>query len=133
MKLRLANIDDLPVLKIMYKKIIDNMKKNDIDIWDDIYPIDFLENDIKNRDLYVLVKDNCIIAALALCENHSGERFVKWTCQDKKVMYINRLGVNVEYLRMGIGSLILNMVVEIARSHNIKYLRLFVKDRKSVV
>ncbi|STA99884.1 N-acetyltransferase GCN5 [Clostridium baratii] len=35
MNFRLANIYDLPKLKVVYGKIIDNMNKNNIQIWDD--------------------------------------------------------------------------------------------------
>jgi len=47
MELRLAIIDDLPELKAIYKEIIKNMNSNNIYIWDEIYPCEFFEDDIK--------------------------------------------------------------------------------------
>lgn len=38
MKLKLAKKNDLNNLKVTYKEIIENMNKNNIDIWDEIYP-----------------------------------------------------------------------------------------------
>ena len=48
MEFRLARIEDLKQLKIIYKEIIKNMNKNNIQIWDDIYPCEFFEDDINN-------------------------------------------------------------------------------------
>ena len=41
MNLRLADMNDLSKLIIVYKKIINDMDKNNIRIWDEIYPCDF--------------------------------------------------------------------------------------------
>lgn len=41
MDVRLADRKDLPELKSMYKKIVDNMNRNQIPIWDEIYPVNF--------------------------------------------------------------------------------------------
>ena len=40
---------DLKELKDMYKEIVKDMNDNNIQIWDDVYPCDFFENDIKNN------------------------------------------------------------------------------------
>ena len=39
MNFRMAKMDDLPQLKVVYKKIIEEMNYNNIDIWDEIYPL----------------------------------------------------------------------------------------------
>lgn len=60
----------------MYQKIIDHMDQNKIRIWNDIYPGAFFEDDIKNKNLYLLTGNddqNDIIAAFALCESNDGE------------------------------------------------------------
>ena len=36
MNFRMAKMDDLPQLKVVYKKIIEEMNYNNIDIWDEI-------------------------------------------------------------------------------------------------
>ena len=46
MNLRLAKKNDLHQLKKMYEKIIDNMSKNNIQIWDEIYPCGYFVVDI---------------------------------------------------------------------------------------
>ena len=97
MEFRLARIEDLKQLKIIYKEIIKNMNKNNIQIWDDIYPCEFFEDDINNKRLYVIANDEEIISAFALCDNNAGEAYVEWSEKSAKAMYIDRLGVNVEY------------------------------------
>lgn len=76
--------------------------------------------------MYLLVTNNDIIAAFALCESHLGEGHVEWTNEKDKTLYLDRFGVNVDYLRKGIGSIMLNKAIELARYKNAKYLRLFV-------
>ena len=128
MNLRLANINDLPQLKDVFEKIIHNMNKNNIQIWDEIYPCEFFSDDIENNRLYVLVEDNEIVSAFALCDSNAGEDYVKWESKHDKALYIDRFGVNVNYMRKGIGSIALKGAIELARDKGAKYLRLFVVD-----
>lgn len=128
MKLKLAAKNDLQNLKAMYEKIIDNMNKNNIEIWDEIYPCEFLQDDIENKGLYILTEGDDIVAAFALCESNNGENHLKWKNSKAKALYIDRLGVNVNYLRQGIGGIIIKNAIEIAKQKNAEYLRLFVVD-----
>lgn len=128
MEFRLARLEDLKQLKIIYKEIIKNMNKNNIQIWDDIYPCEFFEDDINNKRLYVIANDEEIISAFALYDNNAGEAYVEWSEKSAKAMYIDRLGVNVEYSKKGIGQQMLNKAKEIFKSLGAEYLRLFVVD-----
>lgn len=129
MDLRLADINDLSKLKAMYGYIIDNMKRNNIPIWDEIYPCEFFSDDIKNNRLYLLVGEHDdIVAAFALCESNAGEGYVKWGNAHDKALYLDRFGVNVDYSRQGFGSIMLKHAITLAKQKNAKYLRLFVVD-----
>ena len=128
MKIRLAAIDDLPQLKAMYGKIIEHMNKNNIKIWDECYPYEVFSDDIDKKQLYVLTENSDIIAAFALCDSMDGEGFAGWKDQQAKALYINRLGVNVDYARRGIGSAALKEAMAIAGEKGAGYLRLFVVD-----
>lgn len=128
MELRLAVISDLPTLKEVYKKIIDNMNNNNIEIWDNIYPCEFFENDINNNSLYVLTKNDDIVGVFALCNSNPGESHVEWEDNNGKAVYLDRLGVNVNYSRQGIGTALLQYAIEIAKQKSAEYLRLFVID-----
>jgi ribosomal protein S18 acetylase RimI-like enzyme len=129
MDLRLANINDLSKLKAVYGNIIDNMNRNNIPIWDEIYPCEFFSDDIENNRLYLLVGEHDdIVAAFALCESNAGESYVKWENVNDKALYLDRFGVNVDYSRRGIGSIMLKHAITLTKQKNAKYLRLFVVD-----
>ena len=128
MNFRMANIDDLPQLEDVYKRIINNMNINNIEIWDEIYPCEFFYDDIENNRLYILQENNEIVSAFALCNSNAGEGYVKWQNKHAKALYIDRFGVNVNYLRKGIGSLMLNKAIDTAKDNGAEYVRLFVVD-----
>ncbi len=128
MDFRKAVMRDLPQLKDMYKRIVKDMKEQNIQIWDDIYPCEFFEDDIKNNQLYILLNNGEIVAAFVLSNTNLGETAVKWNDNHAKAVYIDRLGVNVKYSKKGIGSLMLDKAKEIAKTLDAVYLRLFVVD-----
>lgn len=125
---RLATMRDLLPLKSVYRDIIKIMDKNQIQIWDDIYPCEFFEEDIKDNRLYVLCNKEDIVSAFVLCDTHSGDKSVEWKFNEGKSLYLDRFGVNVKYSRKGIGSLMLTKAKEIAKTLGSNNLRLFVVD-----
>lgn len=128
MNFRMANIGDLPQLKMVYEKIIYSMNENNIQIWDEIYPCEFFYDDIENNYLYVLEDNKEIVSAFALCHSNAGAEYVKWESNHDKALYIDRFGVNINYSRKGIGSIMINKAIALARDMEAKYLRLFVVD-----
>lgn len=128
MDFRLAVIQDLPQLKDMYKQIVKKMNEQNIQIWDDIYPCECFEKDIKSNQLYVLLQNGEIVSAFALCDANAGESAVKWNDNHAKALYIDRLGVNPKHSKRGIGSLMLYKAKELATTFGAEYLRLFVVD-----
>lgn len=129
MKFRLADIGDLEELKEMYRQIVKDMDDRNFQIWDDIYPCEFFENDIKDKQMYVLIDNNEIISAFVLCHTNAGEKKVQWNKDFGKAIYLDRLGVRVEYGNRGIGSFMITKAKEIAVSKGFDYLRLFVVGR----
>ena len=73
------------------------MNEQDIQIWDDVYPCEFFEEDIKNNQLYVLLNNGEIVSAFVLSNTNSGEDAVKWNDNHAEAIYIDRLGVNIKY------------------------------------
>ena len=128
MDFRQAVMQDLPQLKDMYKRIIKDMNEQNIQIWDDIYPCEFFEDNIKNNQLYILLNNGEIVSAFVLSDTNSRETAVEWNNNHAKTVYIDRLGVNVKYSKKGIGSLMLDKAKEVAKTLNAEYLRLFVVD-----
>lgn len=95
MDFRLANKQDLPPLKTMYRQIVNHMNDQGIPIWDDIYPSEFLAEDIERQRLYVLLEKGEIVSAFALCDANAGEGAIQWKENGAKALYIDRLGVDV--------------------------------------
>lgn len=129
MDLRLAKTGDLPQLKTMYQQIVEHMNKNGIQIWDEVYPCEFLGEDIENKQLYVLEKRGEIVSAFALCDSNAGAEAVAWEDKNADALYIDRLGVKVSAMGTGIGSAVLDKAIVLAKERGAKYLRLFVVDR----
>ncbi len=125
---RFAVMRDLPQLKEMYGRIVKNMEERGIQIWDDIYPSEFLAEDIEKKRLYILTYDGEIASAFALCDTNAGETAVQWKENGAKAVYIDRLGVDVRYAKRGIGSSMLAKAGELAKGFGAAYLRLFVVD-----
>ena len=128
MDFRLAVMRDLDQLKAMYRRIVQNMNAQGIQIWDEIYPCEFLEEDIKMNRLYVLLDGDRIVSAFALSATSSGEGAVQWMDNRARALYIDRLGVDTAYSKRGIGSFMLARAGEITKAAGAEYLRLFVVD-----
>lgn len=128
MTFRLANMQDLPQLQSMYQEITRDMYEKGIDIWDEIYPCTFFADDIRQNSLYVLCDGETIAAAFVLCDCNPGSEAVVWQHKSGKAVYLDRFGVNVRYMRKGIGSMMLQKAAETARQLGAANLRLFVVD-----
>ena len=128
MDLRFASVADLPQLKEMYTKIAKNMAQNNIFIWSETYPYHFFADDIEQNRLYVLIDNHEIAAAFALCDSNGGETYVQWDSEHEKTLYLSRLGVNVNYLKRGLGRKMLALASSLAKEKNATHLRLFVAE-----
>lgn len=128
MDFRLAVMQDLPQIQAMYSDIVRPMAENGIDIWDEIYPCAFFEEDIRRGRLYGLWSEGELMSAFALCERNSGEASIRWKHDGGMALYLDRFGVNARYLRRGIGSLMLERAKQAAKEAGAAYLRLFVVD-----
>ena len=42
MEIRLAVMEDLPKIKRMYQQLVEDMQRRRLQIWDEIYPCEFL-------------------------------------------------------------------------------------------
>lgn len=128
MKFRLSNLDDLPQLKKVYIDIVQDMNEQNIEIWDEVYPCEFLEKDIRENRLYILTDKDEIVSAFALTKTNAGEAALEWTNKNNKAYYLDRLVVNKKYSKKGIGSYMLGKAKEISKNLGAEYLRLFVVD-----
>ena len=128
MEYRPAVIQDLPQIKEVFQDIIKSMEDGGIPIWDEVYPCEFFEDDIKENRLYLMTEGEEILSAFALCESNSGEAHITWEDKHAKALYLDRLGVNARRARQGIGGSTLIKAEETAKALGAEYLRLFVVD-----
>lgn len=128
MEMRSAVPEDLPQLKAMYKEIVRQMQRDGLSVWDEVYPCEFLGEDIAQGRLYVLTRQKEIAAAFALCSGCEGARHVQWQEPQAPACYIDRLGVNPAVQRQGAGSEALQQAAALAGAQGAAYLRLFVVE-----
>lgn len=128
MKIVVARLEDLNQIKEVYKKIIKNMYDNNIKIWNEYYPIEVFESDIEQESLYLLKDNDNILGAFVMYEHKNLEEGLEWADSKAKSFLLNRIGVNIEYLRQGIGKKILIEASKLAQKKGAKYLRLLVSD-----
>ena len=125
---RLATKDDLNELKLMFQKIVQTMNDNEIRIWNDYYPFEEFAYDIADNSLYLLVEKNKIAGTFVMTKSNQIANYFQWEKPNSDYLYLTRIAVNVDFLRQGVGGLIIQNAKKIARSKNISYLRLSVID-----
>ena len=128
MKIVLAELKDLAQIKEIYTKIVKNMYNNGIEIWNEYYPNEVFETDIENKSLYLLKENNNILGAFVMYEHNNLEDDIKWEDKTAKAYLLNRVGVNVEYLRQGVGKKLISFAGNLAKEKGAKYLRLLVSE-----
>lgn len=126
MKVVLAKEKDLDEVKEMFLKIVKNMNSNGLNIWNDYYPIEVFEEDIRNKNLYLLKDHDSLLGAFVMYEHKDLEADVCWKDIHSKAYLLNRLGVNVSYLRQGIGEKLIFEAIKLAKKKKAKFLRLLV-------
>jgi hypothetical protein len=109
MEIKLAEIDDLDIINDIYINVIDNMIKNNIFQWDEIYPNkNILKDDIIKKQLYKIILDKNIISAFVLNREYDKEYLNgKWEYNGNNFMVLHRLCLNTKYQNKGFGTKIM--------------------------
>jgi len=128
MKIRLARNSDLPLITEMFHRIVESMRKNGIDIWNEHYPFDYLADDIEAGTLYVLEDGDRILSAFTIDSKNEAAGEVEWTEPGAKAVYFDRFGVEPSCQRQGVGRMSVDSAAQLAREAGAQYLRLFVVD-----
>ena len=92
------------------------------------YAFTGFEDDIKKGEFYMLTDNDTLISAFSLNMQHPGEGAVTWIPGCSRAAYFGKFGVNIDYGRKGIGTMMLERAKETARSLGADRLRLFVID-----
>ena len=129
MKIRLAKESDLSGINKLFTEVIKDLKVNKkIDmLWGEVYPFCEFDTDILNNNMYVLENDNKIIGSFSLSDyDDSDYRNIKWTSENKKFFYLNRLVVLPSEQRKGYAKKMMHFIEEYARSNKFDVIRLTV-------
>ena len=117
MEFRKAMESDIHTIMNIIKQAQDYFKDQGIDQWQNNYPnYETIENDIINKNSYVLLNDTIIIGTVVL--SFDGERNYdyiyggEWK-SDYEYAVIHRIAVDSSYKGLGIASTIINNVKEI--------------------
>jgi GNAT superfamily N-acetyltransferase len=126
MRLQLVRIEDINVIDKMFKKAIENMIKNNILQWDEIYPNrNILENDIIKKQMYKIIFDNNIISTFVLTKEYDKEYSnCKWKYNGNNFMILHRLCVNIEYQNNGFGTKTILYAEEYLKNNGTESIRL---------
>ena len=113
----------------MFTEVIKDLKvykKIDM-LWGEVYPFCEFDTDILNNNMYVLENDNKIIGSFSLSDyDDSDYRNIKWTSENKKFFYLNRLVVLPSEQRKGYAKKMMHFIEEYARSNKFDVIRLTV-------
>lgn len=122
--LRKARLEELDGILEMYQRGIQGMIGRGIDQWDDTYPNRaILEEDIRNKQLFVFVEDG-ILAAAALNEEQDLEyQKLTWEYADPSLV-IHRLLVDPDCQGQGVGRALMASIEEYARHQGYASIRL---------
>ena len=105
---RLADNDDVPNIVNIYRSLVGTLGCT----WDSEYPSEeTATHDIENQALYVITKDNEIIAVATVTDKYNELEHLKWSMQKPCELY--RIGVIPKLLKQGIGSILLQNIITV--------------------
>lgn len=116
----LANNDEIPEIVSIYHSLVGTLGCT----WDFDYPSRAsAESDINNKSLYVLKKDDKIVAVASVGEFNELED-LQWT--PKRPYELARIGVMPAMQKQGIGSIILLNIIEMVKGKGFDGIRMLV-------
>jgi GNAT superfamily N-acetyltransferase len=126
MELQLAKIEDLNIIDKIFKKAIENMIRNNILQWDEVYPNEnILENDITKNQMYKIIMGNNIISVFVLNKEYDKEYLDgNWEYNGNNFIVLHRLCVNIEYQNKGFGMKTMLHIEEYLRNNGTTSIRL---------
>lgn len=123
---RKPTLDEVFKIYQHYIRVINSMRENGIDQWDELYPNSAdIAADIDRGDLVVGEEDGKLVVAFAVNTDCDPEYFdCPWKYPDEPYITIHRLAVNPKYQRQGVARAAMELVEKEAKEKGIKTIRL---------
>lgn len=123
---RLATGNDLDKILDLIRGTIDKLTIDGISIWDEVYPLQFMLEEINHNRLYVASLDDILISCFALNQKNRGSEKIVWPTKTDKAIYLDKFCVHPLYQDKGIGRKVIDYALKISNELGAKVLRLFV-------
>ncbi len=94
--------------------------------WANPYSKEKIEQDIKQKDVYIVKNDGQVVATFMLSEETS---YYFRDIPDENAVYLSKLAVNPHILNSGVGTACMNFIEKISRINNKSCVRLDVYDK----
>lgn len=128
MNIRLAKKSDLEQLNILFKKVIADMEKKKINMWNDVYPFCEFEYDIAEKKMYIIENNNEIIGSFVLSDLDDPDyELINWKYNGRWIS-LNRLAIIPEQQGKGYAKETIKYIEKKAIKQNYKVIRLTVYD-----
>ncbi len=133
MKFQKASESDFRMIQRFYWDVIDDIHRNNVNNenlgWEKgVYPSDdYIQNSLTKGELYTLAERNALYACVILNSEHNdGYDGCAWsiTCNPDEVLTPHALAVNPERQGKGIGKIVVENILNIARAEHKKAVRL---------
>ena len=125
-EIRIIQIGDLNRVLTIYKEAIDDMIKNDIFQWDEIYPDEgTITGDINNSTMYGHYNEGELSGVVVLNQFQDEEyNAVKWKGKSESALIVHRLCIDPEYKNKGIATMLMKFTEDYAKRNGFKTIRL---------
>jgi GNAT superfamily N-acetyltransferase len=126
MEIQLATADDLNSIVKIFRDAVENMIRNNIFQWDEIYPNeDVLANDIRKKQMHKAIFDNAIVSIFVLNKEYD-EEYANgtWEYKGSNFVVLHRLCVNTDYQNKGFGSRTMACIEEYLKNMGVESIRL---------
>ena len=129
-KVRLATLNDIKSINLLYKNVIRGLNEKKIDmLWGDVYPFCEVENDINSESIYILEFEENIIGSFVLSDFDDPDYHdIEWTNNDNFI-YLNRLVVDPLFQGRGFAMDALELIENQMKDSEYKTIRLTVYER----
>lgn len=122
----LAKIEDVDEIILLFENAIDNMNRQSIFQWDEVYPNrEVILADIESRTMYV---GRCgeKIASVFVIDQYCDDEYKggNWQYKDLSYRIVHRLCVNPDFQNKGIGTYTMNYIEKLVKQMGVQAIRL---------